>query len=706
MRTSTDTSTPATSGEAATDQRGSPGPDAAEPTRTGAPEAGQRGRVATDTVTQDRPGLDGPAAEPAAPDRRDGTRTAGPAAESAAPAPQRSTPVLPVPEQRAPDEPATPRRPGVEEPDTVEVGHDAVGFEGDARAATGSAARRRRPALAARALPAACLLLIGALTAAAHLLAALRPGAPVATLGETRLAVATVIARGAELAGQPLAFNDRLAAVQLAVVQLLLPLADVSVVDAARWACLTLGAGSALLLWPVLRRLGVTLPASLIGVALLGVSLPALALHAGISAGAPAAFWLMTAAVLAVRLWGRSALAAALVAVLTAPLAGVALLALAAHLVLARQLRVSDRLRLPLGLLLGVAAGGVAAAAVSPGPLAGVAGPLSSTPVAVAGVVGGLAVVGLAWRAAGWLRPVFSAAALLLVAALVPGPSRLTAAQLVAPILVVAGCLLLDQVGEQLTSRMTAALATAAALLGIVLPTPVALTHRVDPASDPDGLITWLVTEPVAGTPVQADDLDRAELLAAGFPAARLRGLEERSVPGDLRLVSDRPDGSPGRVGCAGRTAVASNPRGTGGAPGAVCRTDGGAEAVDAEAPNRTRLGAALADNPGLQLSPPAATALRAGAVDPRLMLVLAAMTTAHRVAVEDFPVAEFDSVDVPRRRALLSVVDGGPAASSDLLQTWLGAQQPPYVPSLLRPEGTGLLVGYPSPPASGLLPN
>jgi len=81
-------------------------------------------------------------------------------------------------------------------------------------------------------------------------------------------------------------------------------------------------------------------------------------------------------------------------------------------------------------------------------------------------------------------------------------------------------------------------------------------------------------------------------------------------------------------------------------------------------------------------------------------------MTTAHRVAVEDFPVAEFDSVDVPRRRALLSVVDGGPAASSDLLQTWLGAQQPPYLPSLLRPEGTGLLVGYPSPPASGVLPN
>ena len=189
------------------------------------------------------------------------------------------------------------------------------------------------------------------MTAALHALAALRPGAPVATLGETRLAVGHVRrARAGSGRLDPLPLGDRLAAIQLAVVQLLLPLAGVSVVDAARWACLALGAVAALLAWPVLRGLGVSAPATAVGVALLGAALPAVTLHAGISAGAPAAVWLMFAAWFAVRQWGRAAVVAALVAALTAPLAGVALLALAAHLVLGRdrcgcpdRLRVSGR---------------------------------------------------------------------------------------------------------------------------------------------------------------------------------------------------------------------------------------------------------------------------------------------------------------------------------------------------------------------------
>ena len=136
-----------------------------------------------------------------------------------------------------------------------------------------------------------------------------------------------------------------------------------------------------------------------------------------------------------------------------------------------------------------------------------------------------------------------------------------------------------------------------------------------------------------------------------------------------------------------------------------VCRTDGGAEAVAAEGVRRTRLGAALADNPALRLSPAAAAALRAGQVDPRLMLVLAAMTTAHQVAVDDFPAVALDTPAVPRRQALLTVIDGGAPASSELLRTWLTAQQPPFAPAVIRPAGSALLVGYPAPPLSGLLP-
>ena len=81
--------------------------------------------------------------------------------------------------------------------------------------------------------------------------------------------------------------------------------------------------------------------------------LPPRTVLAGISAGAPAAVWLMVAAWFAVRQWGRAAAVAALVTVLTAPLAGAALLAMAAHLVLGRVVRVPDTLRLPVGGLLG-----------------------------------------------------------------------------------------------------------------------------------------------------------------------------------------------------------------------------------------------------------------------------------------------------------------------------------------------------------------
>ena len=548
-------------------------------------------------------------------------------------------------------------------------------------------------------------LLVAVLTIVLHLRAALHLGAPVATLGEARLAVVTMVERGLDLAVDPLPLGDRLAAIQLAVTQLLLPLTGVPVIDSARWAGLALGALAGLLAWPVLRGLGVSAPAAAVGVGLLGATLPAVTLHAGIAAGAPAAVWLMIAAWFAVRQWGRAATVAALIAVLTAPLAGVALLAMAAHLVLGRVVRVPDRWRLPLGGLFGLAALGLAASAIGAGPLAAVAGPLIGTGPALAGVVGGLIVIGLAWRSADWLRPVLTAAVPLLLAAVPPGPSRATAALLAAPVLAVATGLVVDHLTERVPSRGPGVVAL---LLVVLVPTSIALGHRPPAPAGADGLISWLTTEPRPGTAVRADDLDRAELLVAGFPAAQLRGPGDPPVPGELRLVAARPpDGWPGPDpgGCPGPTVVASTAHGTGGAPGVICRTDGGADPVAAESERRIRFGAALADNPALRLGPAAAAALRAGQVDPRLMLVLAAMTTAHRVAVDDFPAVELDAPDVPRRQALLTAIDGGAPASSELLRTWLNAQQPPFVPSSIRPSGSAVLVGYPAPPTGGLLP-
>lgn len=526
----------------------------------------------------------------------------------------------------------------------------------------------------------------------AHLVSAVRADAWTATAGEARLAVAAAVARGAGVVADPLTLTDRFAALQLALVETLLPTGGVPVVDAARWACLVFGLAAALLVWPILRGLRVSPAAAAAGVALAGVSLPALALHSGISAAAPAAAWLAAGAALAVHEHGRVAAGAVVVAALTAPLAGAVALALVAHLVLLGEVGRVRRYRVPVGVAVAVTA---LVVTVVSGAQAGT-GPEVSTPIAVAGAVVGALLVLLAARVAAWLRPAVPGTLLLLAVAVLPGPSRATAALLAIPALAVA----LAVVAEQLTARVPGRTPLAVLLVVLVGPTVAApALLPAAPARDP-GLLTWLADTPAV---IRADALDRVELLAAGVPAGRLREPADPSADGALVLVTDRPGAA--TTPCAAGSVVAVAARGTGGAPARVCRTDVDGATVAAEQPARSRLGAALAGNPSLALAGPAAAALRAGSVDPRLMLVLAAMTTAHRLAVADFPVVAHDAPGLPRRRAVLTGVDGTDPASSELLRAWLSGQQPPFVPTLVVPSGPDLVVGYPSPPPGGLLP-
>jgi hypothetical protein len=121
---------------------------------------------------------------------------------------------------------------------------------------------------------------------------------------------------------------------------------------------------------------------------------------------------------------------------------------------------------------------------------------------------------------------------------------------------------------------------------------------------------------------------------------------------------------------------------------------------------DRVRFGSALAQNPALTLSPTAARALRAGDVDPRVMLVLVELSSTHRLGVADFPAAELDAEGVPLRRVLLSTVDGAAASGDPLpdIRSRLGGQRPPLVPTLVEPAGDALLVGYPAPAPTGVL--
>jgi hypothetical protein len=142
---------------------------------------------------------------------------------------------------------------------------------------------------------------------------------------------------------------------------------------------------------------------------------------------------------------------------------------------------------------------------------------------------------------------------------------------------------------------------------------------------------------------------------------------------------------------------------GSGGAPAVVCGALTPASVVEARV--RARLGAQLTTNSALQLQPVAVDTLRSGDVDPRLMLTLAALTSAHSVGVTSFPAVRLDAPGALRRMVVLSSFDGAAPSSSQLLRTWLAAQQAPFAPASVVANGPDLVLNYPAPSPTGLLP-
>ena len=555
---------------------------------------------------------------------------------------------------------------------------------------------------------------------AVHLVAAVRTPNQVATLGEARLAAAAFAARGAEFGEVPLAPVDRFAAHQLGVVETLLPTTGVPVVDAARWATLAIGFLTAALVWPIMVRLGSGSGPTAIAVVVAGVLPTAVVLHAGIAAGGIAAAWVAAAAALAgqARRGTVPAILAVIVAAFTAPLVGAAVLALACHLVVSRAAlrRIGTVSRVAVAVALGAAALALAAATTGERPLAGAGGPPISLSVGVAWAAVGGVVLALAWARVPWMRPLLTPTALLLAAVGVPGPGQATAVLVALPLLAVAaGCAAEDvaatlRASDRHVPRWVAVGATPVVLLialtAGLLPTSPALTTTTP------SLVGWIDTELAPGTVLQADALDRAELFADGVPPSRLHDSTAPTAPGDVVVITDRPaDGlrpDPGLPPCADVAVIADLPRSSGGAPAVVCSADvAGAREVEAEQPRRARLGEQLAGNTSVRLSPGAAQLLRAGAVDARVVLVLAAIAGSHTLAIEDFPAAPLDPPDAPRRRMIITETDGAPAAGapSPLLRSWLNSQKAPFAPTEVRPVGAGLVVGFPTPSPGGLLP-
>ncbi|HEY0816099.1 MAG TPA: hypothetical protein VGE11_22725 [Pseudonocardia sp.] len=543
----------------------------------------------------------------------------------------------------------------------------------------------------------AAFLAVAVATVAAHAVAATFSSVWIATAGEARFAVAVLAIRDAAIAPVALAAWDRLAAIQIAAVQLLLPTGDP--VEAARWACLVLGALAALFVWPALRGFGSSLSATSVAVGTLGVALPILALHSAVTTAAAGVVWLSLAAALAVRDRFRAAGIAALLAVVTVPLAAAPLLGLLAYVCLDGTLRLPVRIRKPLGVLAALAAVGVVLATALPGaPLAATTGPDITTGIALAGAALAAVLAGVAALADRLLRPVLAAAAPLVAVWLIAGPSRAAAAILVAPVLAVAVGVVADQVRSRIGLRWMRV--AAGVVVAVLLVGPLAVAAS-SPTPAGGSLTTWVATQTGQGALVVADPLDRAELQIAGVPAARLRTPADPPVDGELRLVSTRPGATV--TPCPPEAVLAQTPKGSGGAPAVVC----GAltPATMAEGRVRGRFGAQLATNTALKLEPAAAAALSGGSVDPRLMLTLAALTSAHSVGVADFPASPLDAPGSLRRMVVLSSFDGSAPAASQLLRTWLAAQQAPFAPSSVTTDGTDLVLNYPVPSPTGLLP-
>lgn len=204
------------------------------------------------------------------------------------------------------------------------------------------------------------------------------------------------------------------------------------------------GALAAVLLWPLGRRLG--MPPSIAGLAvvLAGATPPLVVLQAGADPAAPAAVWLVLAALLAGRgpAAARIAYLALVIAAVTAPVAGVALAAFVAHGVWTRQL--GRRLR-PAGRWVTTVLA-TAVAALGSGLLAGSApaGPLPDAGLVALIVVGALVVL-LTVRCRRPLAPVGTGAVVLLALAAVPG-TRTAALLLLGPVLAMLGAGLADRV--------------------------------------------------------------------------------------------------------------------------------------------------------------------------------------------------------------------------------------------------------------------
>jgi hypothetical protein len=490
---------------------------------------------------------------------------------------------------------------------------------------------------------------------------------------------------------------------------------------AVRETMLVAAVVTAVLLWFLARRLGLTHWASAAAVLFVAVSPLALGLQRLVLVEHLAVAWALGALVLITRPGARIrhdvvAAVCLLAAVLTSPLALLFLPAAGWLLVRRAPVRaalVTVLLNLGLGIAYGPAGG------VLQPHLAAAGRPTAADWAALDPAWAVLSAVALvAALAFAALRP-FAVSGLLLAATLlVPGVQHTAVLALLLPVTP----LLLAGVAQAVTRRRTPAhlsdtgrarrtrltLAAVAAVAAVAVGWSSGYP-ALQPSTDRSGPLAeaqkWL-RDNASGSWLLVDDAAWAELANAGWPTGMLASPAACAVScppaewavfsGDVTGLRERYPALDTALTGAGTTAVF----GTRDRRVTVRRL--GLPPPDPsappEAPARAHAGAALTASARISLAPDAAAVLRQGRADPRLIATIAALSALQPVTVAAFPeVSGEDPAGQPRRRVLLT---GG----EDGVSAFYTGQRDLFRPASVTRTEAGVLVTYPLFAPTGLL--
>jgi hypothetical protein len=294
-----------------------------------------------------------------------------------------------------------------------------------------------------------------------------------------------------------------------------------------------------------------------------------------------------------------------------------------------------------------------------------------------------------------------------------PGRRRITAALVAVAVVALAAGLVGVFLGHATTSPRTAA-------------APAGQPSGAQPSSDSaalgasaatrDATARWIAGQVALSAVVACDPAMCAVLQADGIAATRLVVLGTAAADplgSDLVVATAAVRSQFGaRLESVYAPAlVASFGSGTGRIDVRALAPDGAAAYQSSAATdlrNRVSAGRQLLGNPRLTIGAGARAALRDGDVDPRLLMLLAALAVQQPVQVSSFgdPAPGAGSA-VPLRSAVIAPRAAGAKAGSlrQSMLSFIDAQRQPYLPLHASPEGTSALtVEYAAPSPLGLL--